>query len=602
MSPAPSIGTDSVLLAVLSNRFETIVREMENTLLRTGRSTVLNVSRDFSCAIVTADHRLLSSGDGLPVHVIGVDRLSRNVFALQSDVRPGDAFLDNDPYLGNTHPADHTILVPVFVGGRHMFTAVAKAHQADCGNSEPTSYMPGARDVYEEGALIFSGVRVQRDRSDEEDVMRMCRRRIRVPEQWYGDYLATVGAARIGEARLVELCEKYGPERIDAFVEEWFDYSERRIGEVIEKLPEGEFEASGSHDPVPGAPRGIPVNVKIRVDPDAGRIALDLTDNIDCVPSGFNQSESCAINNAMTGVFNSIDPDIPHNAGSFRRIEVALRENCVVGIPRFPHSCSVATTNVADRIVMVIQKAFADTWEGYGRAEGASGMGPGSAVISGRDRRRRDEPYINQKIAGCQGGPAGPEVDGWVTYQNAVTAGLMFRDSVEIDEQKYPIRIAEVRVRQDSEGAGRRRGAPGARIGFGPRFDPMTAHYIIDGNEFVPRGVRGGLDGSRSEARKALVDGSEVELPPISEEVVRPGEALIQHTSGGGGYGDPLDREPERVREDVRRGFVSHARAREIYGVCFAGDDADDARLTLDETRTAELRARMRAAADRAGG
>lgn len=588
-----SAEADPVLLAVLSNRFETIVREMENTLLRTGRSTVLNVSRDFSCAIVTGDHRLLSSGDGLPVHVIGVDRLCRNVFALHDDVRPGDAYLDNDPYLGNSHPADHTILAPVFVGGRHLFTAVAKAHQADCGNSEPTSYMPAARDVYEEGALIFSGLRVQRDRRDDEGVMRMCRRRIRVPEQWYGDYLATVGAARIGEERIVELCEKYGAERIEAFVEEWFDYSERRIAEVIGRLPAGELEGSGSHDPAPGAPEGIPVKVKIRVDPGAGRIALDLTDNVDCVPSGFNQSESCSINNAMTGVFNSIEADIPHNAGSFRRIDVALRENCVVGIPRFPHSCSVATTNVADRIVMTIQKAFADAWDGYGRAEGASGMGPGSAVISGRDGRRGGEPYINQKIAGCQGGPAGPEVDGWVTYQNAVTAGLMYRDSVEIDEQKYPIRIAETRVRRDSEGAGRRRGAPGARIGFGPRFDPMIAHYIIDGNRFVPRGVRGGLDGSRSEARKALPDGEEVELPPISEEEILPGQALIQHTSGGGGYGDPLDREPERVRCDVLRGFVGLDRARQVYGVVFLGEEIGE-RLAVDEEGTGALRARLR--------
>lgn len=589
---------DAVLLAVLSNRFETIVHEMENTLLRTGRSTVLNVSRDFSCAIVTADGRLLSSGDGLPVHVVGVDRLARNVFALHDDVRPGDAYLDNDPYLGNSHPADHTILVPVFVEDRHMFTAIAKAHQADCGNSEPTTYMPAARDVYEEGALIFSGARVQRERRDVEDVIRMCHRRIRVPEQWHGDYLAMLGAARIGEMRIGELCRNHGASRIAAFVEDWFDYSEQRMAEAIRALPAGEIEGSGSHDPAPGAPDGIPIRAKIRVDPAAGRIGVDLTDNVDCLPSGFNQSESCAINNAMTGVFNSIDADVPHNAGSFRRVEVKLRENCVAGIPRFPHSCSVATTNVADRIVMVIQKAFADTWAGYGRAEGASGMGPASAVISGEDRRRGGEPYVNQKIAGAQGGPAGPEVDGWVTYQNAVTAGLMFRDSVELDEQRYPIRISEVRVRRDSEGAGRRRGAPGARIGFGPRFDPLSAHYIIDGNRFPPRGVRGGLDGSRSQALKVLADGREVEVPPIAAEVVQPGEVLVQHTSGGGGYGPAWEREPERVRQDVLRGFVGFERAREVYGVRFRRDVLGP-ELAVDEEATAALRARLREAAAR---
>ena len=111
-------------------------------------------------------------------------------------------------------------------------------------------------------------------------------------------------------------------------------------------------------------------------------IEADLTDNIDCLPAGVNESRTCSMNNCMTGIFNSIDPDIPHNAGTFRRVRVKLRENCVVGIPRFPHSCSVATTNVGERLVVTTQKAIADNWPGYGRAEGACGIGPGFAVVS----------------------------------------------------------------------------------------------------------------------------------------------------------------------------------------------------------------------------
>ena len=195
-------GFDPVTLAVIANRLDSIVREMENTLLRTGRSAVLNMARDFSCALITGDNRLLASAEGLPVHVIGMEFLAEAVTDLHDDLAEGDAFLHNDPYLGNTHPADHVILVPVFWEGRHVFTAAAKAHQADCGNAQPTTYMPYARDVYEEGSLIFPAVRVQRDYRDIDDVIRMCRRRIRVPDQWYGDYLAMLGAARIGEARL----------------------------------------------------------------------------------------------------------------------------------------------------------------------------------------------------------------------------------------------------------------------------------------------------------------------------------------------------------------------------------------------------------------
>ncbi len=592
------MSLDPVLLAVIANRLDTVVREMENTLLRTGRSAVLNMARDFSCALITGDNRLLASAEGLPVHVIGMEFLAEAVTQLHPDLVEGDAFLHNDPYLGNTHPADHVILVPVFCDGVHIFTAAAKAHQADCGNANPTTYMPFARDIYEEGGLIFPAVQVQRDYQDIPDVINICRRRIRVPDQWYGDYLAMVGAARIGETRLKEIVAKYGLDTIRQFIEEWFDYSERRVAHVIAQMPKGTITGSGRHDPFGPLPDGIPINVKVSIDPDAGTIDIDLTDNIDCVPAGVNESRTCAMNNVMTGVFNSIDPDIPHNAGTFRRINVRLRENCVVGIPRFPHSCSVATTNVGERLVVTTQKAFADAWDGYGLAEGACGIGPGFAVVSGTDWRKNDDPYVNQKFLGSQGGPAGPEIDGWVTYGNSVTNGLMFRDSVEIDEQKYPIRVNEIRVRTDSEGAGRRRGAPGFKVSYGPKHDPMRAFYVTDGYHFPPRGVRGGGDGAPSLPFHVSVAGEAEPIAPIASTELAAGEVLLHLLSGGGGYGDPLDREMERVRDDVLAQFVSLERARDVYGVVFTGTELTDA-LAVDSEATERQRAMLRGLTER---
>src|SRR6185437_10794534 len=197
-------GLDPALMAVIAKRFDAIVREMGSTLLRAGRSAVINVARDFSCSIVTADDELLAAAEGLPVHIFGSQLQTAEMRRRHPDLRPGDAFLDNDPYTGNSHHADHTILVPVFVGDRHLFTAVAKAHQADIGNSTPTTYAAAAKDIYEEGALSFPCVQIQRDGEDVVDIIEMCRRRIRVPQQWYGDYLATLGAARTGERRLVD--------------------------------------------------------------------------------------------------------------------------------------------------------------------------------------------------------------------------------------------------------------------------------------------------------------------------------------------------------------------------------------------------------------
>jgi N-methylhydantoinase B len=583
-----------LLLSVLANRFDAVVREMSNTLLRAARSAVINSARDFSCGITTAANEMFSSAEGLPVHIFGLHLQTRAMTELHRDLAEGDAFLHNDPYLGNTHPADHTIIVPVFWEGQHLFNVCAKAHQADIGNSIPTTYHVVAHDVYEEGALIFPCVRVQRAGKMIEDVVRMCRRRIRVPDQWHGDFLAALGAARTGERRLHEVFAKYGAETIRRFKDEWLDYSERRMRHAIRSLPAARLENEAAHDPLPPIlPEGIPVRAVVEVDPGGEEITIDLRSNIDCMPNGLNLSEACAVNNAVTGVFNCLPSDIPRNAGSFRRIRVLLRENCAIGIPRFPHSCSVATTNIADRLVNVVQSAFAKLGEGYGLAEGGTGMGAGYNVVSGSDRRRGGVPYVNQLMIGNNGGPGGPRADGWLTYGIPVVAGLMYRDSVEVVELKYPLQVRSMRLVHGVGGAGRQRGAPPLEVVYGPRFDPMTAVFAADGQEHPPRGVLGGHDGNRAESWKIELDGHETRLGNVGQVVVRPGELLRGVDTGGGGYGDPLAREPARVLEDVLEGWESEERAKDVYGVVFTATAPGE--LAVDATATAALRRELAA-------
>lgn len=578
---------DPVLLAVLSNRVDSIVREMQNTLLRSGRSAVLNTARDFSCAIVTGDHQLVSPGDGLPVHVFGMHMITAEIERHHPDMRPGDAFLHNDPYGGNTHAADHTLVVPVFVGDTVAFYSIAKAHQADCGNSLPATMMPFARDVYEEGALVFPAVQVQRERTDIDDVLRICRARIRVPDQWYGDYLAMVGSARIGEAGLLELCDQYGADTVAQFVEAWLAYSEQRMIREIRSLPATRVHAQTHHDPQPQIEEGIPLQVELEIDPDDARITIDLRDNPDCVPAGYNQTEASALANALSGVFHSLSDTIPANAGSFRRLDVLLRENCVAGIPRFPHSCSAATANVGARITAMIQRGFAEALGDRGLAEGACGLGPSSGTISGADPERDDEPYVNLQLFSAQGGPAGPHTDGWVTYATVITAGLMNRDSIEVVEQKYPLHIDEVRVRPDSGGAGEQRGAPGTVVAFGPRAGEMTVRWNLDGAVHPPRGARGGGDGALSVAYKRGRDGTETPMPHGSV-VLEPGDLIVHVPNGGGGYGDPLRRATEAVLADVRARFVTVEGARRDYGVAVIR--TANGELSVDAAATARLR------------
>jgi N-methylhydantoinase B len=564
----PESGLDGAQLAILNNRFEGVARKMANTLLRTGRSGVLNRARDFSCCIVTADHQLLAAAESLPIHVLsGPDLMAAAMAEMHPGFRAGDAFLHNSPYHGCSHPADHSILVPVMdADGRHRFTVVAKAHQADIGNSIPTTYHGTARDVYEEGALIFPAVQVQRDYETIPDIVRMCEMRIRVPEQWRGDFLAMIGAARIGEREILALAAEIGWDRIDAFTARWLEYSEARMAAAIAALPSGRSSAVSVHDALPGTPDdGVPVRAEVAVDAAAGRITVDLTNNPDALPCGLNLSEACARTSALIGVFNSIDPSVPKNAGAFRRVDVRLRRGCAVGIPVHPASCSAATTNLADRVCAATQGALAELAEGFGMAEVGAGLSPASGVVSGIDPRT-GRAFINQLFLGGTGGAATAHADAWLTYLHAGNGGLCFIDSVELDEICQPIRVERRRLVMDSEGAGRRRGAPSLEIEFGPVGCAIDVAFVSDGTVNAAKGVRGGGAGGASRQYKRHRSG---ELERVEQAMVlsiADGETVLSITCGGGGYGDPRERDEALVRRDIAEGWISSARAAEIYG------------------------------------
>lgn len=580
-------GRDGVQLAILNRRFESVARKMANTLFRSARSGVINIGRDFSCCIVTAHNELLVSTDSLPIHVLsGPDRMAETMQRFHPQLRRGDAFLHNSPYHGGSHAADHTILVPVIDNtGTHRFTVVVKAHQADCGNSQPTTYMGTASDVYEEGALIFPAVQVQRDYHDIEDIVRICEMRIRVPGQWRGDYLAMVGSARIGEREVLAIGEELGWDAVDRFVTEYFDYSETRMAAAIRRLPAGMGDRTCTHDPFPGTPdSGVPVRARTTIDPAAARISVDLTDNLDCLPSGLNLSEACARTAAMVGIFNSLDHTVPRNAGSFRRIDVRLRENCVVGIPRHPASCSVATSNLSDRVTNAVQGAIAEIAEGAGLAEGGSVIPPAMSVISGVDPRTGRR-FVNQVLLGFSGGPASPSADAWQTLMHVGAAGMCFIDGIELDELRQPILVRARRFLPDTEGPGRRRGANSLLVEFGPHNGSVDIVYASDGTINAAAGVRGGLNGAPAVQSKVGVNGQTEPLPICARVTVRAGEVIRSSSAGGGGYGSPLARDAELVERDVAEGWITAPRAEAIYGVVL------NSQGKIDRARTASTRA-----------
>jgi N-methylhydantoinase B len=235
------------------------------------------------------------------------------------------------------------------------------------------------------------------------------------------------------------------------------------------------------------------------------------------------------------------------------------------------------------------QAAFAELGEGFGLAEGGLGMGISYAVISGRDSRYGGAAYVNQIFLGSTGGPGGPSADGWPTYYLPVAASLMYHDSTEVDEQKYPLHVHEKRLISDSEGPGRHRGALGSHVVYGPKDLPMTIAYTFEGHENPARGVRGGGTASPSDGWKIDVDGNRVDLPMATAIEIAPGEKVLSRTGGGGGYGDPFTREPAAVRDDVMEGWISRERAEDVYGVVLISTDTG---LEVDEDATGLARDR----------
>jgi N-methylhydantoinase B len=578
---------DGIRLAVLTARFNGIARKMANTLFRTGRSGILTIAHDFSCAVLTAEHELLAAAESLPIHVLrGPEIMTKTMTDHHPKLKRGDAYLHNSPYHGCTHPADHSILIPIIdEEGVHRFTVLAKGHQADCGNALPTTYMGAAKDVYAEGALIFPAVKIQDNYEHVMDIVRMCRLRMRVPDQWWGDYLATLGAARVGEREILALGREFGWDLLAAYTKEWFDYSEKRMIDIVRAMPKGKITRTSTHDPFPATPAdGVTIKVTVEVKPEEAMIEVDLRDNPDSMENGLNLSEGCALSAPMVAIFNSIDQTVPKNEGSFRRIKVHLRDGCIAGRPIHPSSCSVATTNIADRVANPVQAAIAELADGLGMAETGAVIPPSCGVISGV---HHGKPFVNEVYLGCTGGAGTPRNDGWLTILHVGNAGMCYQDSIEIDELRHPIFVHERRLLPDTEGAGRFRGAVAALSEFSPVGCDMTVAYVSDGNFNPAKGARGGGAAAPSSQFRRRADGSLEAVGNCAEVVIRPDESMVSYSCGGGGYGPPRERAVERVQRDVGEGWVTRERAEAVYGVVIAPDGAIDAARTAERRRAA---------------
>ena len=583
------------LMSVLSSRLYSIGLEMTNTLMRTARSQLMSVCHDLSTAICDRNGKVIALAESIPVHCANMGLTVRPCFDHPEGIQPGDLFLNNSPYHGNTHHADYTYIAPVFHDGELMFFAVTKGHQADIGNSIPSTYAPTARDMFEEGAIDWPCIKIQKNYKDVPDIIAIAQMHNRVPEMWYGDYLACVGSSRVGEKRLAALCEEYGNETVKRFCEAYQEYGARRMKEELKQLPKGHYEYDVKADAIEGVVPEITIHIECDTHPEEGTIAFDFTKNADSLPCGLNMCEATTLASAVTGVLNRMPCDIPCNDGAMSQIKVKMREGCVIGKAKAPYSSSMATTNLADRVISGVQALMNKITSNKGMAEGGATQCPAVAVVSGTDWRKGDAPYVNQIFCGMTGGPAVNGYDGWITYQYPVTGGAMNWNSTEVLEQQYPFQVVSEEILTNSVGAGKYDSAPSCKFVMTARHDPVVCAYSCDGIANPPKGAAGGLDGHKSAAWKyKLAEGeaSRTELPPFAEPVITKKEAIVSESSSGGGYGDPLERDPELVCHRVREEWITKEFAAKTYGVVV--DDSHE-HFVPDVAATKKLRAQLRA-------
>ncbi|HTZ36768.1 MAG TPA: hydantoinase B/oxoprolinase family protein [Stellaceae bacterium] len=592
---------DSITASVVQGALENIAIEMGYKLMRMSYSSIIRESEDFGAALVDAEGRgLAESAQSTPLQsgpIPGYIRGILKTLAARGDaVRPGDVIMHNDAYSGASHGPDVGFAVPVFHDGQLVAFAATTAHHLDIGALSPGSCgIVDAIDAYAEG-LQFKAIKVY-DRGRRNDaVWQLLRDNIRVSELVVGDMEAQIAAARIGAERLSALIAQHGYPRFKAACEAVMDYAERLMRQAIAALPDGEYRAETRIDGFADSPdpskRHLPIVATVKVKGD--EIEVDLAGTAPQVPDRpINMPFEGTVDVAVWLTIRSVLVDtavrghIPVNDGLLRPIRITAPlgslANPIFPAPTIARFCS--GNAVADTVMKALAQAVPrQVSAGIGNLKviAFSGMRP-EAAGAGH--------WVHMEIfEGSYGGRSG--IDGMdavdTLYANTRN------NPIEDIETHLPLRVTRYELREDASGAGEWRGGLGSIREF-QYLNDGGASVEADGHESRPWAFDGGGDGRPAELRFHRQDGKVEALPSkVPHMRVRAGERFVCVGPAGGGYGDPLNRDPARVLDDVADGLVSVATARDDYGVVL------DLSGAVDEAATAALRDTARNARNRA--
>jgi N-methylhydantoinase A len=582
----PDTDRDPVVLALMQNRLDQITKHMGWVMTRTARSTIFSQSHDFSCYITTPDGTLVANADGIPIHTGGGGFAVRALLRrFGSRLRPGDVFILSDPYVaGGNHLPDWVIARPIWVDGADGDQVIAgfccnRAHQSDIGGGLAGTYNPEATEIWHEGIRLPVMRLVDRGEV-RDDVWELLLINSRTPELLDGDLLAMLGSTQIGAERVAALVDELGAEPYLDYLDGVLDHADRRMRAAIAELPDGVYFGEDHSDNDCFVKVDIPIVCTLTVEGD--QITADFTGSGDQITGFKNSSIANTYSSVYLAIASFFDPNIPRNEGTYRGVTIIAPEGSIVNaLP--PAPMTMNTVYVAHEIVTSV-------WQALAQADPQRACAGWSKTMHGHVTGKRDDGttwvMYHWHAMGTPGATA--ERDGFAQMGHLISLGGLDMPNLEFHEQMYPVRYICQEQRSDNAGPGARRGGTGIRY-VADVLQPATWSFRAEGLD-TPSGygVEGGMTGGVGLEWIAPVnetaDGPEFIPPKYGVRKMGPAR-MIAETPGGGGWGDPFDRDPEKVLRDVRDGVVSVAGAAADYGVAIASDGR-----TIDSAATAALR------------
>ena len=575
MATSTTTDIDPITAEVVRSAMETVCFEMATYVSRTATTPILNQSNERNATIMDATGRLAALSVGIPQFMLSSTLPVRYALELfGEDLKPGDVIVANDPYHGGGHLPDFNVFAPVFDDdGELLLIPSIQCHHGDTGGAMAGGYNVFAKDIWSEGTR-YPALKIFDGGKERKDVVALMRANNRLAG-FIGDLRSQVGAAQLGVARLEEIARQHGPDVVRATVEWSINDSRRRLQREIEAWPDGTYSADIYFDADPAGNTDILVHVSVTV--EGKRLIVDFTGSDERPEIQAWSTFGNTRGNVVSQLASMVDPTIAKNEGFFDSIEIIAPVGCCIN-PVEGRPVSSGThhpgVEVSDAIAVAMSAIIPERcspqtykfgsprqmWGDLDPRTGRSFFDHGGEVSAG---------WVN----------AVKGVDGWGAL--SASSGNLIKATAEFNEGLFPHFIRNRNYRTDSGGAGQWRGACGSLFVKEVRTPTSINQYVVNRIHLHP-GIHGGHSGAPD---KCVLKGTVEVAPSVANLLLDTGEQLVYEFGGGGGWGDPLDRDPQAVLDDVWDEYVSVEGALRDYGVVITGS-LEDMTLTLDAEAT----------------